>query len=196
MLGGTIRGKQVTLRVPTEEDLASVNTWMADMRVRRGGHVWAEPAAPATWKERLKETAKDEFSVLWSLEAEGRCVGTIKIHYGWGAPFTENAIIRHFVLDPAVWGQGYGWDAALALHRYVFDYLHLRWSVVEMPADNAAGLRIAERLGFREYARGHRVYYRDGAYADQALLRMDLATWDERWSTEREYEPFPAEAEQ
>jgi hypothetical protein len=34
------------------------------------------------------------------------------------------------------------------------------------------------------------VYYRDGAYVDQYLYQMELDTWDQRWSSEREYQPL------
>jgi RimJ/RimL family protein N-acetyltransferase len=82
----------------------------------------------------------------------------------------------------------------LSLHRYVFDYRDFRWTACEMPADNVAGLRIAEKLGFREFGRGHDVYYRDATYTDQISLRFDRATWEERWGrTEREYAPLPEE---
>lgn len=165
---------------------------MADMRVRRGGHRWDEPAALATWKERLKEVAKDQRAVLWTIEADGRAIGTVRIERGWESPSVD---VQHFVIGPDAWGRGYGRDAALALHRYLFDYLDLRWSATALPTDNAAGLRIAERLGYREFGRGHAVYYRDGAYADQVDLRFDRETWDERWgASEREYEPLPDEA--
>ena len=92
------------------------------------------------------------------------------------------------------WRKGFGFDAALALHRYLFDYLNLPRSGVEIRADNAGAFRIAERLGYEEYARGHEVYYRDGAYVDEIQLFMDLDTWNERWTTEREYAPLAADA--
>lgn len=190
MLGGVVRGKRTTLRIPAVEDLPAIAGWMADMRVRRAGQIWAEPASDATWKERLAEVAKDERSVLWSIEAEGRAVGTARIGLEREVPAVW---IQHFVVDPEVWGRGYGSDAALAMHRYVFDYLDRRHATLEVAADNAGALRIAERLGYREFGRGHEVYYRDGAYADDVWLRFDRATWDERWgATEREYEPLPA----
>src|SRR5437870_358794 len=100
-LGGTIRGRKTTLRLPVEADLETYNRWMADMR--RAG--------------------------------------------------------------------------------------------VEIRADNAAGLRIADRLGYAEYARGHEVHYRDGAYVDEIQLLMSKETWYERWgATEREYPPIAADA--
>lgn len=190
-LGGTIRGKKTILRVPVEADLESYNRWMADMRVRRAHNVWHEPAMPATWKERFKEVAKEKNAVLWSMEADGKLIGLAAgSMWSMGSGFT----LDHLVVDPDQWRAGYGWDAALALHRYLFDYLDLRRSGVEVRADNAAALRIAQKLGYAEYARGHDVYYRDGSYVDQVQLLLDKDIWQERWTAEREYAPLAADA--
>jgi RimJ/RimL family protein N-acetyltransferase len=189
-LGGIVRGKNVTLRTPKEEDLPSVNGLMADMRVRRGGHLWEEPATLATWKERLKEAAKDESAVLWTIDVGTGFAGTIRV-----ALHGPNAYVQHFILDPAIWGRGYGTDAAIALHRYLFDYLDKKTAGLELAADSGAGWRIAQRLGYREFGRGHDVYYRDGGYTDQVWLRLTREMWDERWPAEREYAPLPEGAE-
>ena len=192
-LGGTIRGKKTTLRLPAEADLDTYNRWMADMRVRRAHRVWHEPAMPATWKERFKETAKDKMGVLWSIEDAGQLVGLAAGNF-WSV--TESGFtIRQFVIDPGEWRKGYGFDAALALHRYLFDYLDLPRVGVEVRADNVAALRIGERLGYVEYARGHEVHYRDGGYVDEVQLFMGKDAWRERWgATEREYAPLAADA--
>ena len=190
-LGGTIRGKKTTLRLPVEADLETYNRWMAELRVRHAHRVWHEPAMPATWKERFKEIAKDKQNVLWSIDAAGKLVGFAVGHvWSMGNGFDLN----HFLIDPEEWRKGYGSDSALALHRYLFDYLDLRLVTVDLRADNAAGIRIAERLGYAEYARGHQVHYRDGAYVDEIKLRMDKEIWHERWSAEREYPPLAADA--
>ena len=190
-LGGTIRGKTTTLRLPVEADLETYNRWMADMRVRRAHRVWHEPAMPATWKERFKEVAKDQQNVLWSIDASDKLVGFAVGHvWRMGNGFDLN----HFMIDPDEWRNGYGSDAALALHRYLFDYLDLRLATTELRADNAAALRIARKLGYEEYAHGHEVHYRDGAYVDELQLRMNKETWQERWSAEREYPPLAANA--
>jgi RimJ/RimL family protein N-acetyltransferase len=192
-LGGTIRGKKTTLRLPAEADLETYNRWMADMRVRRAHRVWHEPAMPATWKERFKETAKDKMDVLWSIDVDGRLVGFATGSF-WSV--TELGFtLRQFLIDPDEWRKGHGFDAALALHRYLFDYLNLPRVGVELRADNVAALRIAERLGYVEYARGHEVQYRDGAYVDEIQLFMGKDAWVERWgATEREYAPLSADA--
>ncbi|OLC21335.1 MAG: hypothetical protein AUH33_02035 [Chloroflexi bacterium 13_1_40CM_68_21] len=190
-LGGTIRGKKTTLRLPVEADLDAYNRWMADMRVRRAHNVWHEPAMPATWKERFKEIAKQEKTVLWSIETDGKLTGlAVGVIWGMGNGFD----LSQLVIDPDEWRKGYGFDAVLALHRYLFDYLDLRRSDLALRADNAAALRIADRLGYVEYARGHQAAYRDGAYVDQIRLLMEKETWFERWSAEREYGPLAAGA--
>ena len=188
-LGGIIRGKRTTLRTPTEDDLASYNRWMADMRVRRACAVWHQPAMPATWKERLVEQAKDHRAVLWSIEADGSVIGLARVRVG-GVEGPPGAHLLQFILDPDEWRKGYGWDAALALHRYFFDYLDLQRVGLELRADNTAALRITERLGYKEFARGHQVHYRDGSYVDEVWLLMQRPAWDERWAGEREYVPF------
>ena len=190
-LGGTIRGKKTTLRLPTEADLETYNGWMADMRVRRAHRVWHEPAMPATWKERFKEIAKEKESILWSIDTDGKLIGFALGHL-WTIGNAFDVI--HFLIDPDEWRKGYGFDAALALHRYLFDYLDLRLATTEFRADNAAALKIVAKLGYIEFARGHEVHYRDGAYVDEIKLRMDKETWQERWSTEREYPPLAADA--
>jgi len=192
-LGGIVRGKRTSLRTPVEEDLAAYSRWMADLRVRRAGRIWHEPAMPATWKERLKEQAKDQRAVLWSIETEGRVIGMARARLG-SVEGPPGAHLQHFIIDPEEWRKGYGWDVALALHRYFFDYLDLQRSGIELRADNVAAFRIAEKLGYTEFARGHEVYYRDGAYVDEMWLLMERATWNERWAqSEREYAPLDAQ---
>ena len=179
-LGGIVKGRRTMLRTPTEDDLPTYARWMADLRVRRAGPIWHEPAMPATWKERLKEQAKE------------RLLGLARARLG-GLESPPGAHLQQFIIDPDEWRKGYGWDAALALHRYFFDYLDLKRSGFELRADNIAALRIAEKVGYTEFGRGHEMHYRDGAYVDEVSLVMQRATWDERWAeSEREYVPLGA----
>ena len=177
--------------MPVEADLDGHQRWAADLAARRAHSVWHEPAMPATWKERLAEAAKDKQTLLWSIDAEGTLVGFAVAHL-WSL---GNAVdINRFLVEPERWRKGYGFDAALALHRYFFDYLDLRRVNVDLRADNAAALRIAERLGYVEYARGHEAHYRDGSYVDEVKLFVDKEAWQQRFSGEREYLPLPPEA--
>lgn len=157
--------------------------------MRRGGQVRAEPAMPATWKERLREAAKEQSAVLWTIETQGGPVGIARVsrHSDVG-----HCDVQDLAIDPARWGRGYGGDATLAIHRYLFDHLDKRVSAVELPADSERAKRIAERLGSVEFGRGHDACYRDGAYADRLYLRLDRSAWEERWgASEREHPPLP-----
>lgn len=195
MLGGTVRGTTTRLRLPTVDDLPSYQRWSADMRVRAGGPMGriGEPAMQATWKERLIEWEKEKETVVWSIETASSppdgsgLVGMAAVHFS-GAPASDTIDVKRLVVDPDRWRSGYGWDAALTLHRWIFDICHLRVADIDLPADNVAALRIAAKLGYERYALGHAVYYGDGRYVDQQRLRMDLDTWDARWgATQREY---------
>jgi RimJ/RimL family protein N-acetyltransferase len=192
MFGGIVRGKTTTLRVPADPDLAAHKRWAADLRVRRAGPIgrWHEPAAGATWKERWTEQAKDKTSVLWSIDARDELVGYIRLRYE-GGPRADLAGIDQLVIDPDRSRNGYGWDAALALHRWIFDFMDLRMAYVDrIAADDLGRQRILEKLGYVRFGHGHAVYYRDGAYVDQYAYQMERDTWNERWPDEREYPPL------
>ena len=195
MLGGIVRGRRTLLRVPTDADLDGIARWAADMRVRGAlTHAyWDEPAMRATWKERLAKQSEDKGSVLWAIDADAALAGMCRIDYPTDRGSFGDDIIRitHFTIDPERWHQGLGWDAALTLHRWIFDIVHARSSATALAAHNTAAIRIAERLGYETYALGHAVHYGDGRYVDELQQRMELATWDERFgATEREY-PVP-----
>jgi RimJ/RimL family protein N-acetyltransferase len=198
MLGGTVRGATTRLRLPTVDDLPSYQRWSADLRARAGGPMGRidEPAMQATWKERLIEWEKEKETVVWSIEAESSLIGMAAVQFS-GAPAADTMDVNRLVIDPDHWRSGYGWDAALTLHRWIFDVCHLRAADLELPADNVAGLRIAAKLGYERYALGHAVYYRDGRWLDQHRMRMDLDAWDAGWGkTQREYAtPLGAELE-
>ncbi len=188
-LGGIVKGKKTTLRATAEDDLTSIARWSADMRLRRLARPWHEPAMPATWKERLVEQTKDKDNVLWSIDAGGTLVGMVKAGFGW-EPHRDGANIGLFLIDPDQWRKGYGLDAAIALHRYFFDYLDLRRVSTGHTTENAGAHRIAERLGYVEFARQHQAFFREGQYVDETWLVLDRAHWDERFAHEREYQPM------
>jgi len=195
MFGGTVRGKITTLRLPADADIDLHKRWSADMRVRRAGPIgrWHEPAATATWKERWTEEAKDKTSVLWSIAAGDATVGFIRVRFE-GAPHAETIGLNQFVIDPDHERKGYGWDAALTLHRWIFDITNMRMAATDrIAADDLGRQRILEKLGYERFGHGHAVYYRDGEYVDQYLYQLERDTWLERWPNEREYAPLGEE---
>jgi RimJ/RimL family protein N-acetyltransferase len=184
-LGGIVKGTKSTLRTPVDGDLAAYNLWMADLRVRHATRLWHEPAMPATWKDRFTEQWKNKDAVLWSIEANDKLAGFARFEFGWNE--RNYGWIDQFVIDPDAWRTGIGTDAAMALHRYLFDYLDLRRVNTTVRADNVAAARIAARLGYTEFARGTEVFYRDGEYVGEIWLLCERSAWNERFPNEREY---------
>jgi len=191
-LGGIVKGKKTTLRTPVEADLAAYNRWMADLRVRHATRIWHEPAMPPTWKDRFTEQWKDKDAVLWSIDANEKLVGLLRFEFSWNE--RNSGWVDQFVIDPDAWRTGIATDAAIALHRYLFDYLDLRRVNATIRADNAAAAKIATRLGYSEFARGSEVFYRDGGYVGEVWLLCERAAWDERFPNEHEYAPATAAA--
>ena len=191
-LGGIVKGKKTTLRTPVEGDLAAYNRWMADMRVRHATRIWHEPAMPATWKDRFTEQWKDKDAVLWSIDANEKLVGLLRFEFSWNE--RNSGWVDQFVIDPEAWRTGIGTDVAIALHRYLFDYLDLRRVNTTIRADNAAAAKIAARLGYSEFARGSEVFYRDGGYVGEVWLLCERAAWDQRFPDEHEYAGATASA--
>ena len=71
--------------------------------------------------------------MLWSIEADGRLIGLAAGDlWSMGNGFSLNQL----VIAPDEWRKGYGFEAALALHRYFFDYLDLRRTAIDVRADN------------------------------------------------------------
>lgn len=52
-----------------------------------------------------------------------------------------------YLIDKAYWGQGLGTEAAQAILSYGFETLHLPRLVCLIDADNAASIRVAEKIG-------------------------------------------------
>src|SRR6266851_3485080 len=140
----------------------------------------------------LRMPTEDDLGAYGRWMADMRLVGLVRVGFGW-EPRRDSAHIHQFVIAPDEWRKGYGFDAALALHRYLFDYLDLRRVSTSFTSENAGARRIAERLGYSEFAHKHDVHFRDGSYVDELELLMDRPAWDERWGkTEREYQPMGA----
>ncbi len=92
MYGPVIKGKLVRLRPPSAEDAPAMMSWFEDMEVT---HFLARrnPLNLAAQTEWLDKVARDPDSVLWTIEHEGRAVGTTGIHeinwkYGRGTTGT------------------------------------------------------------------------------------------------------------
>ncbi|MFF5052693.1 GNAT family N-acetyltransferase [Micromonospora sp. NPDC000663] len=165
-----LRGRAVTLRPATVEDVPALAAIRAAPEVRRwwrGGDDLADS---------VRADLDDDDLALYAIEHDGRVVGAIQ-WYAESDPDYRHASLDIF-LDPAVRGEGLGGDAIRTLARHLVDeYGHHRFTV-DPAAANSAAIRAYAKAGFRpvgvlrRYERGEDGRWHDGLLMD--LLADDL----------------------
>ncbi|MEV7331553.1 GNAT family protein [Micromonospora sp. NPDC093244] len=165
-----LRGRAVTLRPATVEDVPALAAIRAAPEVRRwwrGGDDLADS---------VRADLGDDDLALYAIEHDGRVVGAIQWH-AESDPDYRHASLDIF-LDPAVRGEGLGGDAIRTLARHLVDeYGHHRFTV-DPAAANSAAIRAYAKAGFRpvgvlrRYERGEDGRWHDGLLMD--LLADDL----------------------
>ncbi len=69
-----------------------------------------------------------------------------------------------------LWRRGYGLDTARVRTRYAFEVVGLRLLLSEAFVENAASIRILEKVGYREVGRIAGRYFKRGGYRDVILF--------------------------
>jgi RimJ/RimL family protein N-acetyltransferase len=98
----------------------------------------AMPGSPGEWLQLAIE-CKDS----------GEMLGDIAFHVPRSNP--RQAYLG-YTLARSAWGQGYASEAARKLLDYLFRVLNLHRVIADCDVDNAASIRLLERLGFRREA--------------------------------------------
>ena len=156
-----LSGPRISLRNATLDDLARVST------IRR------EPEVTRRWgileEGELEEFLEDDKTFV--VEADGDIIGAIQ--YGEeNEPMYRHANIDIF-LTTSRHGQGLGSEAVRILARYLIGERGHHRLTIDPAADNAAGIRAYEKVGFRpvgvmrSYERGP-----DGTWHDGLLMEL------------------------
>jgi aminoglycoside 6'-N-acetyltransferase len=165
-----LRGRAVTLRPATAEDVPSLAAIRATPQVRRWWRGGDDLAAAVR-----ADLADDDVSV-YAVEHDGRVVGAIQ-WYAEDDPDYRHASLDVF-LDPAVHGRGLGPDAIRTLVRHLIEaHGHHRFTI-DPSAANSPAIRSYAKVGFRpvgvlrRYERGEDGRWHDGLLMD--LLADEL----------------------
>ena len=144
-LGPTLTTERLLLRPPVQADFEPWAACMADPEAQRylGG---AQPASLA-WRAMATMTGAWPlcgFSMFSVIEREsGRWIGRIGPWRPEGWPGAEVG----WGLARDAWGRGYATEAAIACMDFAFDRLGWDEAIHTIDPDNAASIRLAERLG-------------------------------------------------
>lgn len=84
----------------------------------------------------------------------------------------RSATLGIFIGDQHMRGKGYGREAIDLILRYGFLTLNLHNIMLEVHADNEAGIRCYQKAGFKECGRRRDACYKNGHYVD--LIQMDI----------------------
>ncbi|MEU7610957.1 GNAT family protein [Micromonospora sp. NPDC049204] len=165
-----LRGRAVTLRPATVEDVPALAAIRATPEVRRWWRGDDDLAAA------VRDDLADDDLALYAIEHDGRVIGAIQWH-AEPDPDYRHASMDIF-LDPTVRGAGLGVDAIRTLARHLIDeYGHHRFTI-DPAAANSAAIRAYAKVGFRpvgvlrRYERGDDGRWHDGLLMD--LLADDL----------------------
>lgn len=116
-----------------------------------------------------REVPRVKFQLAVTLKSTGRLIGNCGIRQ-------ESAEAREaelgFELDPGYWGHGYATEAAGALVQWGFSQHHVHRVSSWCIADNAASVRVLEKLGMRREGRLREKHYFKGRWWDTLLYAM------------------------
>ena len=84
-----------------------------------------------------------------------------------------------YTLARAFWGQGYASEAVRSLLGYLFGVLNLHRVIADCDAENAASIRLLERLGFRREAHYIESFWLEAqsAWASEYLYALLQKEW-------------------
>ena len=182
-------GARLYLRALEEGDITDAYVgWLNDWEVTRylesAGQFPARAQDVKQWLEKYRDPSKHlAFAVV--LKEGGRHIGNITLNnIAW---IHRTAWIGVMIGKP-FWGQGYATEAESLLLHYAFERLQLHRIVHVAMADNAAGVRLPETLGFRAEGTLRQHYFADGRYRDGVifgLLAEEFRPWTPKKTAKR-----------
>ena len=175
----TLATKRLRLRRFEARDVEGMHACFGDPEAMR---YWNFPpcateAESARWVTILEKNTSPYASLAWAVADKrcDRCIGMINYHH---REAHNRRLEVGYILAPAQQGRGLMTEAVQALLAYCFDDLAVRRVQALIHPDNAASIRLAERLGFRCEGGPLRDYWRVGGAYLSVMMYALLA--DER----------------
>jgi len=160
---------RLILRAARPDDLDALHAVLSDPRATRW---WSTPphetpAQTRVWLDNMIANGPDHPDFV--IELDGRAVGK--------AGFYVMPDVG-YILHPDVWGRGLAHEAVGAVIDHVFRTRDVRTLTADVDPENAASIRLLERLGFVRTGAAERTWHIGGAWKDSlyySLSREDRA---------------------
>jgi ribosomal-protein-alanine N-acetyltransferase len=161
---------RLILRPARQDDLAALHAVLSDPRATRW---WSTPPhetldQTVIWLAAMIANGPDHPDFV--IELDGRVIGK--------AGFYVMPDVG-YILHPDVWGQGLASEAVGAVIDHVFRAREVGTLTADVDPENAASIRLLQRLGFVRTGSGERTWNVGGVWKDSlyfALTRGDRAT--------------------
>lgn len=174
MYGPVIEGKKCKLRPHTQKDAHVFVQMLADPMVTKY-LVRQEPLSITRELEWIEARATDRTTLGWTIEVDGKCVGTVGIDaIDWR---NGHGTVGIFIGQPELWGKGITTEVAQLVVHYVFTQTPLRKLKSGYLEPNVASAKAQARIGLREVGRWQGEYFRDGQWADHVLTELTREEW-------------------
>jgi [ribosomal protein S5]-alanine N-acetyltransferase len=159
----TFATKRLRLRQFEPRDVAGLHACFGDPDAM---HYWNFPACEteaesARWVKILSNNKSPYAFMAWAVadKRSDQCIGMVNYHH---REAHNRRLEVGYILAPAKQGRGLMTEAMQALLAYCFDELAVHRVQALIHPDNAASIRLAERLSFRHEGGPLRDYWRVG----------------------------------
>ncbi|WP_134683055.1 GNAT family N-acetyltransferase [Brevibacillus migulae] len=157
---------RLVLREMTEQDASDLYAYYSDREVSK--HLdWFGPESEehakkliAYWREQYQEDTFMRFGIV--RKGENKIIGTIPINPVRGPFRWKLPVVLGYDLSRDYWNQGIMTEALEAVIAYIFETLGNHRITAEVIPDNAASLKVLEKLGFEKEGLLRQHLYHDG----------------------------------
>jgi RimJ/RimL family protein N-acetyltransferase len=166
-----IHTARLTLRTARPNDLEALHAVLSDPRATAW---WSTPPhdsldQTAVWLDGMIANGPDHPDFV--IEREGRVIGK--------AGFFALPEIG-YILHPDHWGQGLGAEAVTAAIDHVFATRDIDDLTADVDPENAASIRLLERLAFRRTGFAERTWNIGGVWKDSLYYGLSNRDWNAR----------------
>lgn len=171
-----LSGSCVYLRPLEPSDARALLPWVNNPDVTRTLLIH-RPTNFEAEEKFIERLAGDETIVGLGIveKAADRLVGATSLHQI--DTRSRHAQFGILIGDPADWNKGFGTEATRLVVGYGFATLNLHRIWLHVTADNAAGIRVYEKVGFRREGVLREALFTEGRYVDlvpMGILRGEL----------------------
>ncbi len=166
-------GKRIRLRAYEPGDAETLWQWNQDSeRARLLDFLWPPQSRARVQRQAEEGTQRglDGDGYSWIIETlDGVPVGTLTTH---------NCSLRNGTFSYGVdivseqRGKGYAGEAIIIVLRYYFQELRYQKVTISAHADNAASIRLHEKLGYQHEGTLRRMQYTHGQYLDELFYGL------------------------